>query len=281
MNIINIIRDFQAQKLQKKISNKYDLRIINPEEFMALDRKSFFILASGNSINSLTNKQWSEIEKGFSVGMNKWLIHDFIPDAVSLERNWHVDFYEQLYNDKRLIDSRLKFLFYPTGHIKKHEGFPFKVPQHIISKIRLHNGARKIINSTIQLDQFHADPSYIKRVEKKLKKSGLNYEQKGSVYRLVQFAIAAGYKHIVFCGVDLNNVTYFWDNNDFLKKRGLESYNLKDQKGRIHATEVKSNKSMPMSLVIHSLQKSLKGKVSFETSSSKSKLAEFLSIWNP
>jgi len=281
MNIINSIRDFQAQKLQKKMSCKYDFGIINPNEFKAEEGKSFFILGGGTSINSLTNNQWFEIEKGFSVGMNKWLIHDFIPDATSLERNWHVDFYEQLYNDQRLKLSKLKFLFYPAVHVQEYQGFPFKVPPSITDKIRLHSGARHIVNSRSQMDQFHSDPSYIKKIEAKLIKNGLNYEQKGSVYRLVQFAIAAGYRHIVFCGIDLNSVTYFWDNNDFLTKRGLESFMIKDQKGKIHATEVKSSESIPMSEVIQSLQKGLKGKVCFETSSSHSKLAEFLSVWNP
>jgi hypothetical protein len=281
MSIINSIRDFQAQKLQKKISGKYDVGIINPKEFKAKEGQSFFILGSGGSINSLTNNQWSEIEKGFSVGMNKWLIHDFIPDATSLEKNWHIDFYEQLYNDQRLKASKLKFLFYPAGNVRDYQGFPFKVPPSIIAKVRLHCGARHIVNSRGQLDQFHSDPGYIKKIEEKLRKSGLNFEQKGSVYRLVQFALAAGYRHIVFCGIDLNNVTYFWDNNDFLKKRGLESFMLKDQKGKIHATEIKSEESLPMSEVIQSLQNGLKGKVRFETSSSHSKLAEFLSVWNP
>ena len=281
MSILNKIRDYQAQRRQKKISCKYGLGIIDPKEFEAEEGKSFFILGSAGSINYLTKHQWSEIEKGFSVGMNKWLIHDFVPDATSLEKNWHIDFYEQIYNDQRLKESKLKFLFYPAENIQKYEGFPFKVPSYIIAKIRLHNAARKIIRSSIQLDKFHNDPLYIEIVKEKLKKSGLNYEKKGSVYRLVQFAIAAGYRHIVFCGIDLNNVNYFWDNNDFLKKRGVESYNLKDQKGKIHATEAKSKKSLPMSLVIHSLQKGLKGKVTFETSSSHSKLAEFLSVWNP
>ena len=281
MSIVDRIRDFQAKQLQQKVSKQYQLAIINPLEFKAREGQSFFILGSGGSINDLNSNQWEQIKAGFSVGMNKWLIHDFIPDATSLEKNWHVEFYERLYNDERLKDSKLKYLFYPAGNVQEYQGFPFQVEEEIKSKIRLHSGARHIVKSKAELDQFHSNPSYLKDVENKLGKAGLNYEQKGSVYRLVQFALAAGYRHIVFCGIDLNNVAYFWDDGDFLQRRGLDSFMLKDQKGKIHATEQKSGNSLPMSEVIQSLQTGLMGKVHFETSSAQSKLAEFLTVWNP
>jgi hypothetical protein len=281
MSIVNRIRDFQAKQLQQKVSKQYQLAIINPAEFKAREGQSFFILGSGGSINDLTLNQWEHIKAGFSVGMNKWLIHDFIPDATSLEKNWHVEFYERLYNDERLKDSRLKYLFYPAGNVLEYQGFPFQVDEEIKSKIRLHSGARHIVKSRAELDQFHSNPTYLKDVENKLGQAGLNYEQKGSVYRLVQFALATGYRQIVFCGIDLNNVAYFWEDTGFLQNRGLNSFMLKDQKGKIHATELKSGNSLPMSEVIQSLQTSLKGKVHFQTSSAQSKLAEFLSVWNP
>ena len=281
MSIVESIRDFQAKQLQQKVSKQYQLAVVNPAEFKAREGQSFFILGSGGSINDLNSNQWAQIKAGFSVGMNKWLIHDFIPDATSLEKNWHIEFYERLYNDERLKDSKLKYLFYPAGNVLEYEGFPFQVDEAIKSKIRLHNGARNIVKSRAELDQFHSDPAYLKKVAHKLSSGGLNFEQKGSVYRLVQFALAAGYSHIVFCGIDLNNVAYFWDQTDLLQKRGLESFMLKDQKGKIHATEVKSGNSLPMSEVIQSLQSGLEGKVHFETSSAQSKLAEFLSVWNP
>lgn len=281
MSFVNSIRDFQAIKLQQKVSKQYQLAIIDPAEFKAREGQSFFILGSGGSINSLNSKQWKHIEAGFSVGMNKWLIHDFIPDATSLEKNWHIEFYERLYNEERLKDSKLKYLFYPAGNVLEYKGFPFQLGQAMKSKIRLHNGARHIVKSKAELDKFHSDPAYIKKVTYKLNSGGLNYEQKGSVYRLVQFALAAGFRHIVFCGIDLNNITYFWDQTDLLQKRGLESFMLRDQKGKIHATELKSENALPMSEVIQSLQSGLEGRVHFETSSDQSKLAEFLSVWNP
>jgi hypothetical protein len=237
-------------------------------------------LGSGGSINELNQLQWQGIEDGFSVGMNKWLIHDFIPDATSLEKNWHKSLYENLYNDPRLENSRFKYLLYPHSDITQNKGFPFDFPVEILNKLRLHAGARNIVSTFEQLNRFHSDKNYFKLIERKLS-SGLNYEQKGSVYRLVQFALASGYRHIVFCGIDLNSVAYFWDKGDFLQNRGIYTNNFNEQKGKIHATEIKSEESLPMSEVIQSLQNGLKGKVRFETSSSHSKLAEFLSVWNP
>lgn len=281
MSIIDTIRDVQSENRLKRVSRKYQLKIINPFEFRADMGQSFFILGSGKSINELSSYQWSEIEKGFSVGMNKWLIHDFIPDATSLEKNLHTDFYESIYSNYRLKNSKLKYIFYSADNILEYKGFPFHFEGEIMTKIRLHNYARKVIRNKAELDAFHAKPEFLANVSTKLCKNGINYEQVGSVYRLIQFALAAGYRHIVFCGVDLNNIEYFWSHTKYSLKRGLEESFKKEQEGRIHATELKINDSLPISEVIQSLKSGLHGTVHFETNSPNSKLAEFLNIWKP
>lgn len=280
MNVLNEIRDIQAAKLQKKIAHKYGLQIINLDELSRHNHKTFFILGSGDTINDLTAQQWEAIDNGFSVGMNKWLLHDFIPDATSLEKDWHKDFYEQLYQSGRLLNSKFKFLFYPSGNVNSYNGFPFDFDSRIIDKIRLHNGARMISGTRDELGALHRSENFLHTVRKKLEIQGLNFEQKGSVYRLVQFALAAGFTHVVFCGVDLNNTKYFWENDDFENTTKAEISHLNDQSGKIHATEVKEKNALPISEVIKSLAQALQGKVMFQTSSNKSKLAEIIDVWD-
>lgn len=279
MSLINWIRDIQAYKSQNKVARTYGLQIINFEELNQYSDRTFFILGSGETINDLTLNQWEAINNGFSVGMNKWLLHRFIPDATSLEKDWHKDFYRHLYQPNRLLGTKFKFLFYPSGNVKSFGGFPFDFDSKIIDKIRIHNGARMISGTRDELDALHSSVGYLDIVRKKMERQGLNFEQKGSVYRLIQFALAAGFKHIVFCGVDLSNTKYFWESDDFENVTQAEIASLNDQSGQIHATEVREKNALPISEVIESLAQALKGNVTFQTSSRKSKLAEIIDVW--
>ena len=279
MKLINWIRDIQAAKLQEKVSHTYGLQIINLNELSRYNQKTFFILGSGDTINDLTPQQWEAIDKGFSVGMNKWLLHDFIPDATSLEKDWHKDFYEHLYQADRLLSSKFKFLFYPSGNVNNYNGFPFNFDSRIINKIRIHGGARMISSNRFELDSFHNSVNFLSNVRNKLEKQGLNYEQKGSVYWLIQFALAAGFKHIVFCGIDLNNTKYFWEDQKFKSRLKISQSEINVQKGKIHATDIKQKNALPISEIIDSISIALQGKVLFQTSSNKSKLVDIIDVW--
>lgn len=282
--MLNQIADIKNAHFIASVAKKYGFKRISNIDLssFARENRTFFILGSGSTINDLTENQWKEIDSGFSVGMNKWLIHDFIPNATSLEKNWYPELYEKLYNDPRLINSKHAFLFYPGGNIEEYSGFPFNVSNEIKSRIYLHGGSRNtFLNSRKALDIFHNQKDYVKIVSRKLK-NGLNYEQKGSVYRLTQFAIGSGFKKIVYCGIDLNNTKYFWDDVDFHSKRGIEKLEIVEQKNNtVHQTDIASERSIPISSVLESLNQGLaKHGIILSVASNKSKLAEFLPVWN-
>ncbi len=272
-----------ANKL-RLTTNKFGLKALNGNTLnnFSENNRIFFILGSGSSINNLNEKQWNAIENGFSVGMNKWLIHDFIPNATSLEKNLYPILYEKLYNDPRLINSKLKYLFYPSVNVMQYSGFPYNFPCDIMSNIYLHSGSRNTqLRTKIQLDHLHNQENYLKIVKEKLK-FGLNYEQKGSIYRLIQFALGSGFKKIVLCGIDLNNTKYFWDEGDYLRKRGIEKLEIVEQRdNKVHQTELPGESSLPISIILESLYKGLtKHGIRLMVSSKESKLAQFLPVWN-
>ena len=50
-------------------------------------RKEVFILGTGESINSISDNGWERIKNSFSIGINYFLFHDFVPNVVQLELN--------------------------------------------------------------------------------------------------------------------------------------------------------------------------------------------------
>lgn len=279
--MINQVRNYQASFRQKKLAIRHNLKVINVNELSLFKNRTFFILGSGSSICELSTRQWELIDQGFSVGMNKWLIHDFIPDAMSLEKNWHLDFYAKLYNQSRITSSKkLKYIFYPSIHLFDFDGFPFDFSLENLNKIRLHGAARKIINSKEGLDELHQG-AFTKKISENLQKKSIVFEKTGSVYRLLQFAIGSGFKHIVLCGVDLNGNESFWDKDPtFLKKRGVKIEDFTDQSmSKLHPTEAPKPGRFSMSTILESLNCGINGEIKIQVSSPNSKLADFLSIW--
>ena len=50
------------------------------------DKKDLFILGTGPSVNNIEDGKFDIIKNnGYSVGMNLWTMHDFIPDCYSIE----------------------------------------------------------------------------------------------------------------------------------------------------------------------------------------------------
>ena len=246
----------------------------------SIHKDTFFILGSGATINDLSPSDWAAISSGFSVGLNKWLIHDFIPDAISLEKNLSKTFYEAILNDRRLIGSRLKYIIYPSDYILEYQGFPYIINDLMAEKIVLFNAARNSSYKDLKsIDELHKSNNFWELGKNKLAQ-GLLLDLKGSIYRLTQIALLSGYKKIVYCGVDLINNDYFWDEGSFLLKRGVQNPNKSILHSNIHLTDSNVGNTVPISEIIRSLnaKASLMG-VELSVASKKSKLADFLPIW--
>lgn len=282
LDLFKNLADKKSSILLQRTCKSYGYKRMSDKLLKEYNTRDFFILGSGSTINDLTKEQWEAIRLGFSLGLNKWLLHDFIPNAMSLEKNTYNQLKTKLLNDERLINSALKFVFYAAGDIRKFKGFPHDVPKHIHDKIVLRESANnRFIKSLEDLNHFHQSEDYLNIVKRSLS-NGLNLEQKGSIYRVIQFAIGSGFKNIILCGVDLNNTKYFWDDIDFHTRRGVDKVEVVEQKNNtIHQTDIASEHSIPISSVLESLSKGLsKHGITLSVASNKSKLAEFLPIWN-
>lgn len=66
------------------------------------DSNQLIILGTSNSINEIPPKDWSEIEKATTVGINYFLFNDFVPDIIQLEIKQG--------EDKNYFDNLLKIM---------------------------------------------------------------------------------------------------------------------------------------------------------------------------
>lgn len=272
---------FNLFRAKKAVSN-IGCRVFDSRELSKFKDKTCFILGSGKTVNELTDNQWEIINENFSIGINKWLINDFIPDVISLEKNHFKGFYETILSDNRLKNSKLKFIFYPLHGYLIEKKFPYTLPAELNSKIRLfisHSAQIKKYSDLIEL--LHSRGlinGFIDGAQK-----GFVYELNGSVFRLVNLAVASGFKKIVFIGVDLNSGidSYFWSNKpELLKKRNVTSDMFHLGNFSVHPTEDGSNDKLLMTEVIRVLSEQLhKIDVEFMVSSKNSKLSGFLPIW--
>lgn len=278
--LINYIRDLQARLALQKVSAAYDLHTISQSELSKYNDRPFYVLGCGTTINQLGDDQWQQIAKGFSVGMNKWLVHDFVPDALSFEKKKSIPIYERLLIKERIEGSRLKFIFYPFVSLEG-KAPAFNISEEILSRFRIHTAARKIIRSAKDMNEFSGKQNFLEHISSKLR-HGLIYEQKGSVYRLMQIALASGFKDIVFCGVDLNNAKYFWDDQpEYFIKRGIQPFSTVTNPASAHATDIGASNSLPISEVIEIFSRNMNNHgVRFWTTSTESKLAGFLPVWD-
>lgn len=61
--------------------------------------KTIYILGTGESVTEYTSHHWNKISNSYSIGLNMWIIHDFVPDILQLEL---------ISEDKNYLDNVIK-----------------------------------------------------------------------------------------------------------------------------------------------------------------------------
>ena len=188
---------------------------------LELDRSrqsdTLFILGGGRTVNDLTADDWRHIGSCDSVGLNFWLIHDFVPTYYFFEAG----------NDpagqrdevmRKLIDRKAD-LYREVVFVCNHHHWTLRgkglddIPAGARANLHLHAPFHFPITSRMLLKLSLAlwRPS-----ERGLQKGGPNrlgsmIHHRGSLSAAVTFGVLAGYRKIVTVGIDLNDRTYFWE----------------------------------------------------------------------
>jgi hypothetical protein len=225
------------------------------------DKKDvLFILGSGASINEISKQGWKNISEGVSVGLNYWIIHDFVPSLLMFEipRSERANYFFNILHKKKSVyqgvPMLLKGLYLNRTHFNKIHKLYRKFPKELLSEIYLcqefpipgKNDVEytKALNMLFKLDFF-----------KKRENATTLAQYRGTVMCAIIFGIIAGFKNIVLCGVDLNNTNYFYEEDKiYYESKGL-TVPPTGQEGVVHKTNIRLKNSLPISDAIVILSK--------------------------
>ena len=185
-------------------------------------RGTFFILGNGATVNSLSQSDFSGIDEGFSVGLNGWPLHPYVPNVYSFEFG----------NDAEPLDDQLRNLVARALS---------KADRHRTPVMFLRPSSRKLPHVAEWLESldahrlwFYGRANLVTRRANNVERdarAALHYlsrrtsdsvllDNGASVVRMISLALLSGFKEIVLAGVDLNRSPYFWFDDNFIETHG-------------------------------------------------------------
>jgi len=217
------------QKKVKEIAKALNLPLFSRNAVVPLlgrENDTFFILGSGASINALTPPHFQEIASGFSVGINAWVSHNFVPNAYSFEGDGISEppSAEILTMSRALLEKSkssrdlILFLLRPKRADLAHR--TVVVPESLRPRAFVY-GRQNLVTKlfpNLYPDLAWSVPRY----------PGTRYhsvviDNGASVVRLISIAKILGFTKIVLVGIDLNASPYFWNSSD-ASKQTLEQF---------------------------------------------------------
>jgi len=212
------------------------------------------VLGSGESVEEVTPSQWKIIGDCVSVGLNNWLLHDFIPDVYSLEQMQIGDgkdardsMSELLGREEVVSRAPAVLLLRPHSETPSHR--IIEIPSGLRERARVYGRTGVATKSRANLVR---DIRQLIRysVKGRLPES-VAIDEGMSVARMLSLGVRAGFSSIVLVGVDLNSTQYFFDiNPTYITRRGLEDYNPSKPSGSVHGTEETETRTFAASTFI-------------------------------
>lgn len=171
-----------------------------------------YILGSGASVAGYTDAQWADIARHDSVGFNSWIVHDFVPSFYVMEYVAGISAAEAFLHNLALREEAYRgvpLLF--QSRVSTQDGtFVERLPPalraqvHMIPQVFL--PGRTVPELTAwarilrQMGLFGPSPSV-----------PVVFARAASIVLLTLLGVRLGYKHLVLCGVDLNDTRYFYE----------------------------------------------------------------------
>lgn len=226
-----------------------DLRLLTtPMLFRAKRSHTLFILGTGSSTNQFTTSQWRQIAAADSLGMNAWILHEHVPTFYSGEFPSPGVETEVYRHNLRVAAPRYRNCV----------SF-FRLFRAVLenSDILRDFGARVAMQEPIGATGI---PHFRQRIERYdlLRRGFLTrvLHQGSSVDTAVMLAAFLRYKRVVLCGVDLNNVRYFYEESP--ERFAAAGYRIPDseQVATVHRSNdpTQTPSGVPVSAVLNRLR---------------------------
>ena len=234
--------------------NMFGLRSLHLSDLQCRKKSdTIFILGSGPSINSISDSRWNFISKHVTVGLNFWLIHNFVPDIY---------FCEVISDKIALANVCSNCLFY----FMKKRSEEYKSVLKIIMDLSNANTFKWLKSlpdnwrdnlhflygiPVLARNKYELEYSISYLVKKKLFEKTDNFghvfKYMGTVIAIMTMAVKMDFKRIVLCGIDLSSSKHFFDDKELYKNAPPEQIYA----GRhLHGTMRSTPMLMPIDSVI-------------------------------
>ncbi|MCX6564920.1 MAG: hypothetical protein NTW38_00600 [Candidatus Aminicenantes bacterium] len=231
--------------------------------------KVLFILGAGYSLKSLTDDNWREIANYDVAGTTSTCLlpvrQNYYFLEASREKSILNSWYKPIYREAQLkhSDGRIREMIWKNPSVslmrKIYDMSSFSAP--LFSDILTNDEStlRSVIRWTLRFGM----EKYI------------FLQKRASIFCLAWLGVALLYEKIVYCGVDLNDSRYFYDDPNIAAKYGIE--NIFKKPDTPHKTGM-AKFGMPIDIALRTLAMECRH-VEFYTANPYSKLAEFLPLW--
>lgn len=103
---------------------------------------TLFILGSGESVEALTAREWSEVQENFSIGINAWPLHPFIPNVLAFEpfddaSTDYLQLFQKVLFEKRFNSKSPKILLFRPHKVQDWKRY-LLIPESLRQNARLY-----------------------------------------------------------------------------------------------------------------------------------------------
>ena len=266
----------------RKVASEGGFRFLGDDGGVDLDPTSpetaLFILGSGSSIEMIGDKGFQKIRSGFSIGVNSWPLHTFVPDVYAYEpiNDQQSDYFRMLslLNRPDVIEKVPALLILrPRNQLEKSE--LMQIPQQLIGKTFLYG---RLTPATRRVGNLSGDLRRFLLYARRHRTLTVLVDSGATIVRLASLGLLLGYKKVVFVGVDLNNSRYFWEANpEYLTRSGFKSFDS-GQRQSLHETMSPENRPFVVTDMIRCLSEVARSHFGAQlyVESGHSALSEFL-----
>jgi hypothetical protein len=179
---------------------------------------TLFILGSAQSINQIPAERWQVIGRHDSVGINFWPAHPFVPRFYHFE-NVTYDEHPAMYESLRDLLARRAEAYINTVKIitevapTGNRQLVFEIPDGMRRQLYLGFSMPVVARNE---EEFRSGIRFMASIGAFISRRSTIWLFKygGSVIGMLTLAVLMGYKHVVLCGVDLNQQTYFYQDRE-------------------------------------------------------------------
>jgi hypothetical protein len=211
------VSEHRTSKLQNDLTKRLGLKTTSFSKLQK-NKKSdtLFILGSGSSVNKLTEKQWEQVRKHDSFGINFWLLHPHVPNFYSFETERDPRLPEVNRALLQNIEARKNEYRQTEMILKIRKSFDVETEEKL-KKLCIESSLSISIPHFFTVGDrkqlIHLLKNY-EKITKKLrsKHPDVFFLKNASIVFATVFGFDMGFKHLVYCGVDGHaDSGYFYD----------------------------------------------------------------------